>query len=139
MNKIKCVLLVICVVFLCCGCGLFTEEYTCNMDEVKSVYIVHLDQYVEGEYRFDYTVLCEVADTAGFIGRLNTIDQEINWGDPRKMQVGYTAIRIDYKNGDYDMVHQDVAILHRSGKNRNGYVFFDDDQFKALISDYISE
>jgi len=52
------------------------------------------------------------------------------------MDVGLVVVRIDYSNGDYDLVHQDAQRFHRSGVNQYGFFFFDDEQFNALISDY---
>lgn len=137
MKIIKCLFCAVFVVCLCCGCGLLTEEYVCNVDAVKSVYIVQLDQHIEDEYRFDCAVLCEVNDTTKFVDRLNSLDQHINWGDPRTLCAGYVVVRIEYENGDYDLIHPEATIQYYSNRNHNAFVFFDTEQFENLISDYV--
>ena len=126
------------LIFLCCSCGLFgPQEYVCNIAEVESVQIVKLDKYVEGEYRFDYSVLAQISDRETFVSRLNQLDHSVNWGDPRQMEVQYIVIKIDYSNGDFDLIHPDAQCFNRSGSNQYGYFFFDDGQFNSLISDYV--
>lgn len=128
------------LVLLCCSCGLFGDQrYVCNVDEVESIQIVRLDEYVEGEYRYNYTVLSQITDCAAFVDQLNKVDHSVNWGDPRQMDVQYVVIRISYLNGDFDEIHQDAQCFSRSGVNNYGFFFFDDEQFSALISDYITE
>ena len=130
----------LCIIFmlLLCACGLFGEQqYYCEVDEVESVQIIRLDKYVEGEYRYDYTVLSEISEYVAFVSQLNEMEHSVNWGDPYQMDVQYIVIKIDYSNGDFDLIHQDAQCFHRSGKNNYGYFFFDDEQFNALISDYI--
>ena len=126
------------LILLCCSCGLFgPQEYVCNVAEVESVQIVKLDRYVEGEYRFDYSVLAQISDCDTFVSRLNQLDHSVNWGDPRPMEVQYIVIKIDYSNGDFDLIHPDAQWFNRSGSNQSGYFFFDDGQFNSLISDYV--
>jgi len=125
---------------LCCSCGFFGDQnYFCEVDEVETVQIIRLDKYVEGEYRYEYTILSEVTDYSTFVSRLNQLKHSVNWGDPRQMDIGYVVIRIDYRNGDFDLIHPDAQCFNRSNVNQYGYFFFDDEQFDSLISDYIKE
>ena len=139
MKKIiflQCIILI----FLCCSCGLLGDRrYFCDVEKVDSVQIVKLDKYVEGEYRYEYTVLSQVSDCDTFVSHLNELDHSVNWGDPCQMDVQYIVIKIDYSNGDFDLLHPDAQWFNRSGTNQYGYFFFDDDQFSALISEYLSE
>lgn len=131
-----CVLSVV-LICLCCGCGFFGDQrYTCEVENVKSVQIISLDKYVEGEYRYEYTVLYEIPNNSVFVEDLIGIKHTVNWGDPMQMDVGYTVIRIDYLNGDYDLIHSNAQCFHRSGVNQYGYFFFDKEQFNALITKY---
>lgn len=94
---------------LCCSCGLFGgQKYICKAEDVASAQIVRLDKYVEGEYRYEYTVLSQIEDIESFVEQLNRIKHSVNWGDPRQMDEGYVVIRIDYINGDFDLVHPDA-------------------------------
>lgn len=138
----KKVILPVCIILmlLCCSCGLFGDQrYFCDVEKVDSIQIVQLDQYVEGEYRYEYTILSQITDFETFVSHLNELDQSVNWGDPRQMDVQYIVIKIDYSNGDFDLIHPDAQCFNRSGVNQYGYFFFDDEQFHSLISDYINE
>ena len=130
-----------CILMLfCCSCGFFgNQEYVCKVEDVESVQIVRLDKYVQGEYRYEYTVLSQIDDLETFVNRLNGVKHSVNWGDPRQMDEGYVVIRIEYLNGNFDLVHADAQCFNREGKNNYGYFFFDDEQFETLISDYIAE
>lgn len=73
------------------------------------------------------------------MSHLNELDHSVNWGEPSQMDVQYIVIKIDYRNGDFDLIHPDAQWFNRSGVNQYGYFFFDDEQFNALISYYITE
>lgn len=126
------------LLWLCCGCGFGGEQrYVCEVDEVKSVQIISLDVYVENEYRYEYTVLCEITDKEVFVEQLNDLKQTVNWGEPKQFNEGYTVIRIEYFNGDYDLIYSNAQWFNRAGTNQNGYFFFDKTQFDEFISDYL--
>ena len=142
MNKNRCVICFVCIALMlfCCSCGLFgPQRYVCNIEKVDSIQIIRLDRYVEGEYRFDYTVLTPVSDCAAFVKRLNQVKHSVNWGDPRQMYEQFVVIRIEYRNGDFDLLHADAQCFNRSGVNNYGYFFFDDEDFNALIAYYLRE
>lgn len=140
MKKLTAALLLVVLMLLCCSCGLFgNQEYFCKVEDVASVQIVRLDKYVEGEYQYDYTVLSQIDDFESFVNRLNDMKHSANWGDPRQMEEGYIVARIEYSNGDFDLIHSDAQCFNRDGINNYGYFFFDDEQFEALISDYTAE
>ena len=140
MKRKRLLLLFLCVttMFLCCACGLFgPQRYVCNVEEVASAQIVRLDRYVEGEYRFDYTVLVQITDYEPFVGRLNQLKHSVNWGDPGRMHEQYVVIKIDYHNGDFDLIYPKAQWFNRSGVNQDGFFFFDKQQFDTLIADYV--
>jgi hypothetical protein len=142
MRKIRFLLFAFCItlVILCCSCGFFGDrKYTCEADSVESIQIVELGKVVEGEYYREYTVLAEVTDTASFVEKLNCLQHSVNWGDPVPVEEGYIVIRIDYQNGEYDYIHADAQIFHRSGVSHSGFFFFDDEQFNDLIAEYWPE
>ena len=134
MKKFKLFLCTICVL-LFSSCGFFTPEYSCEIDEVNLVQIVMIEGAVEGEYRYKYTVLTQVSDVEAFVSRLNEIPYSINWGDPYPIETQKIAIRIEYKNGDYDLLQQSGQSINRTG---SGYYRFDDEEFEKLISSYYS-
>ena len=138
----KRIIFILCVILMisCCSCGFFGDQrYVCDPENVKSIQIVKLDKYIQEEYRYEYTILSEISDCETFISRLNKLEHSVNWGDPQPMQVQYIVIKINYSNGDFDLIHPDAQKFNRSGSNKNGYFFFDDEQFNSLISDYVKE
>ena len=138
----KRILFPMCIIlmFICCSCGLIGDQrYVCDIEKVDSIRIVQLDKYVEGEYRYEYTILSQISDYETFVGHLNELEQSVNWGEPNQMDVRYIVVKIDYSNGDFDLIHSDAQCFNRSGVNQYGYFFFDDEQFNSLISDYIRE
>ena len=140
MKRIIHFVLSLTLVFLFCSCGLFGDQtYVCKVEDVASIQIVRLDKYVQEDYRFEYTVLSQIDDFHDFVGRLNAIKHSVNWGDPRTMYESYVVVRIEYINGDFDLLHPDAQCFYKNGTNNYGYFFFDDEQFEALISDYMPE
>lgn len=128
------------IMLLCCGCGLLGEqEFSCNVDEVKTIQIVTLDEYIKEEYRFEYTVLAEVSDHSYFIDRLKSIKTTFMWGEPFVLEIGFTVIRIEYLNGDYDLIDSYVQSKKRGDEKLSGRLIFDKEQFEALISEYVTE
>ena len=133
-------MLCIILILLCCSCGLVGDQkYVCDVNEVETIQIVRLDRYVEGEYRYEYTILSQISDHEAFVSHLNELRHSVNWGDPRQMDIQYIVIKIDYHNGDFDLIHPDAQCFNRSGVNQYGYFFFDDDQFDVLISGYLTD
>ena len=138
LNKLLLCILFLALVFSCVSCGFFgDQEYVCDISMVESIEIIRLDKYVEGEYRYEYTVLSSVVDHATFVKRLNELEQSVNWGEPSTLNIGCVVIRIDYLNGDYDMLYTNAQWFNRSGVNQDGYFFFNEVQFDALVSDYL--
>ena len=125
------------MLLLCCSCGFFGDQsYVCNIDAVESAQIIRLDKYVEGEYRYEYTVLSDIMDVSTFVDQVNHLEHSVNWGEPGQFNVGYVVIRINYSNGDFDLLYPNAQWLNRSGVNQDGFFFFNREQFDALISDY---
>ena len=141
INKLILSLLVLHITFtLLCSCGLVSpQKYSCDVNEVETINIVMLNEYVKDDYSYKYTVLSQISDCSTFVDQLSKVDHTVNWGDPRQLQVQCVAIRIDYLNGDFDLIQPDAQIFNRSEVNQYGYYFFDDEQFDKLIADYVTE
>jgi hypothetical protein len=84
-------------------------------------------------------VLSQIEDVESFVGRLNDIKHSVNWGEPSQMDEGYIVIRIDYLNGDFDLLYPNAQCFNKEGTNHYGYFFFDKEQFNSLVSDYTKE
>lgn len=140
MRKTVSLLCILCILISLSSCGLVgDQQYYCDVDEVESVQIVKLDEYVEGEYRYEYELLSEISDVQTFISRLNKLKHSVNWGEPMTMYTGDVVIKIDYRNGDFDLIHSFSQLFSRSGEINQGYFVFRKEPFESLISDYIAE
>ena len=140
MKQIKLALCVIIIILTClfCSCGFFGEQrYSCDVEEVESLQIIRLDRYIDGEYRYEYTVLSEIEDISAVVERLVGTKHSVNWGDPYQFDIGYIVVKINYLNGDYDLIHHEAQWFNRDGVNQNGYFFFDKEQIESLIHDYL--
>ena len=85
MKKVICFIMLSILMLLFYSCGLFGDQkYVCKVEDVASVQIVSLDKYVDGEYRYEYTILSQIDDLETFINRLNGVKHSVNWGDPRQ-------------------------------------------------------
>lgn len=130
---------VLCVVILLslCSCGFIPQmQYHCEIENVESIQIVRLGDYVQAEYRFDYTVLSSIDDCSTFVNKLNSVKCSENWGSPLLMPENGVVIRIAYQNGDYDLLHPDAQHFYKNGVSNYGYFFFNTEQFNALIAEY---
>ena len=132
---ILCVMLMI----LSCSCDFWgPQKYICNSDEVKLAQIVRLVEYKEDTLSYKYTVLAEISDVATFAEQVNNLEHQVNWGEPTSVQDGFVVIRIEYHNGDYDMIHPYAQFIKRSGVFKSSYFFFDNEEFDSLVSKYWS-
>ena len=140
MKTIRCSFYVffVCTMLLCSSCGYFNNQrYICQVDMVESVQIVRLDEYIESEYRYEYSVLSEITDCSKFVERLNNLKYSVNMGEPSQLDTKYVVIKVEYSNGDYDLLYSNAQWFNRSGVNQYGYFFFDNEQFNELVTDYL--
>lgn len=137
MKKLS-ILLCSLLLLFCCSCRLLdNRKYVCDAEEVKSVQIVRLED-IEPYYQFDYTVLFEITDYITFVDQLNNIETYVKWGTPHVMNVEDIIIRIEYQNGDYELISRGVQCFCRSGTFTDGHFVFDESEFEALIEKYLN-
>ncbi|MBQ8235477.1 MAG: hypothetical protein IJZ37_02185 [Clostridia bacterium] len=138
--KRRCASIALCLIlsFLCCSCGLLRsdKEYVCDHDTVESVEIVKIGEYSKEKNRYDYEVLSIVSDHPSFVQRLNNIECSEVFREPTVFETGEVIIKIEYFDGDYDLLGSNAQLFERSGEKSGGYFSFDQKQFDALISDY---
>jgi hypothetical protein len=138
MKKFLLTLFVVSVIsFSSCG-WVGTQRYTCDVEEVESAQIVRLDRYIEEENMFEYTILAQIEEYEEFISCLNGLKHRVNWGEPSIMHDQYIVIKVDYKDGNFDLIHSRAQLFYRLGNYQTGFFFFDEEQFNSLISDYIT-
>ena len=142
-NIIKMILLCISLMLICQACGFRdVSQYQCDVENMESIEIVELGE-TEGEYRtFTYTTLVAISDNATFLDKFNKIPvrpaRYIN--DPMVLSPGDVVIKINYLNGEYDLISYWVQVRGDCSRGY-GYMYsiFDIEQFNALIAEYLEE
>ena len=125
---------------LCCGCRFFgPQQYICVAENVKSIQILRLVANRPEASDYDYTVLCEITDTVTFVKQLNNLQHETYIGAPKIPNVGDIVIQIEYLNGDYDFINHRAQWFRREDKTNSGHFLFDQAEFDALISTYLTQ
>ena len=147
--RIFALILTVIILFSCTACFAFIPiNYSCDIDTVESIQIIELGQRDDSEQwavqtdEDAYTVLVEVEDDIIFAKRLNELIMDplhLILGDPPMLFKGYIVIRVNYKNGDYDLVKDGLQVLCRSGEYDYQYGQFISWQYEALLSDYLPE
>jgi len=134
IKQILIVLMVICTL-ICCSCGFFgPQEYYCDPEMVESVQIVRLEGVNKEYRRWEYEVLCNIPmEDFSIIDKINNLKHSVNWGDPYVLYAGYIVIRVNYHNGDYDLLYHNAQSLHRDETNHGGFFIFDAEQFSELV------
>lgn len=139
MKKRKWLLVLLCVglLLLCYSCGLFGwKKYECDTDTVKSIQVVKLDESEQEGEDYKYTVLATVSDHKTFFDKLNSIRQSENWGEPRMILSPCIVLKIEFQNGDVDLLTHYAQERIRSDVSQLGYITFNEKQFSELIYDY---
>lgn len=142
LSKILFVGLIVVFIFSLSACVYAPASYVCNAETVESVQIVKVGQRNEETQEREFIVLVDIADVSAFVERLNNLkDNDFFFilGDPDGMFEGDIVIKVNYFNGDYDLLKESRQFFYRSGIYESGLVTFDREQFKALIDDYLPE
>ena len=129
MKKIICVALLFALVFSCCSCGGEDKQYVCNAGDVAKVQIVVLDNFIQGKYSYEYTVKSNIDEIEKFVSRLNSITHTSDEDKAKKIEKDNEVIRIEYNNGDFDLINREAQRFHRDGVNTDGDYIFDKEQF----------
>ena len=161
MKKTLCLFFVILFILPCTGCfiaenyhKLFYLESTFRLagpeEDISKVSIITAEFTGQGEYGFNETELVHIQDIDTFIADFrNTTYYSRNFGEPTTV-FGYnfeytsvTVIKIEYSNGNFDLICQNAASCYKKGYANNemnwyrGTGFFDEAQFEALMDKYL--
>ena len=135
------VVLIVVIIFSLSACLYIPKSYACDTDMVESVQIIKLGAWNDTTERHQFAVLADVVDHSDFIERLNNLkdnDFVFILGTPGTLFEGDILIKVNYLNGDYDLVKSTVQIYYRSGKAQGGgYVTFNQEEYDKLIADYL--
>ncbi|MBE6926556.1 MAG: hypothetical protein E7461_06895 [Ruminococcaceae bacterium] len=141
-HKLIFVSLVALLTFSFSACVYAPASYSCDVDTVESAQIIKLGAWNEETQEQEFIVLVNIADVSAFVERLNNLkdnDFFFIFGSPDVMFEGDIIIKVNYFNGDYDLLKESRQYFCRSGIYKAGRVTFDREQFKALIDDYLTE
>lgn len=133
--------------FLLVGCDRTTEyEFMHDTSEISMIEIVQIKekQIIHEELEvYNWEVLGGVDDKSAFMKELIEIPCYSYFTHPCEIYTGLMVIRIEYNNGDYELLgdfgeRAEYSHEDKSYKNYCGYFYFDN-QFDALISKYIEQ
>ncbi len=111
--------------------------YPCEAKDVSSCQIVRME-------KVGYTVLAEIEDTAAFVGKFLALRRTTFSGfeNTDSVMAGDVLIRIEYRNGDYDLIAADKQYVYHPNETQayaNPHFAFDERGFEALIKEYCPE
>ena len=136
MKKILVLFLI--VVVLLSSCDVSSGHYICDYDSLTAIQIVRLDGVDAEEYKFECTIVCDVADVSLFVEKFQSLEQRKSnsiFGDPSVLQFGDIVFRFEYENGDEDIISPTVQSQTRLGVTSNEYVIFNKEEFYSFMSD----
>ncbi len=120
------------------GCEVKTKyEFIHDSPDISSIEIVKVGEESSQEI-IEQTTISIVDDMERFIEDFNRINCYTIYSDPSGIEDNAVVIKIIYNNDDYELIGVGGQAKYVSGKYDNyvGYQYFDQDQYKALISKY---
>ena len=112
--------------------------------EIKSIEIVEV--YGEYDYtKFEYPeqiVLVTIEDKDSFMNEFKELPFHTFWGGPQGISYHCIAIRINYINGDYDLIHSGAQSTYTVDKGFSvyeGLVTMDKKLFSDFLNAYLPE
>ena len=145
--RITSILVIIAVCFVFSACNIrFSEKYQFidseeNIDAISIVKISYNDSS-----ELIQTNIKTVDDKDGFLEKFRSVGCYIYFGDPvgpDSIEAEDKVIKINYKNGNYELINYCGQSEYISEKNKlsfyAGFNVFDKEQFEALISEYVTE
>jgi len=138
---ILCICFIIIIALSFSGCfSLFSSTSNRYMDDesnITSIEVVKLGEFNQNNYKFnEESVLFKVENLKQFCEDFSKVSRSTNNGDPRSLYTGDIVIKIVYSNENYELISFTAQSRYYTERHRNGYNFFNEDEFKALISKY---
>ena len=138
-------ILVLCVqllVILClAGCGPAAPVFMHDRTEIEKIEIVEA-YYDANTDAFVQDLLVSINDVDAFLNELHEVECHRYWGGPFGLVERTTAVKIIYKNGDYEAFswagraeYTASDDIYRAYKDRG--VHFDLDGFNELLKKYL--
>ncbi len=136
--------LLIVVVFTLSACNVKkTYEFINEESEISTIEIVKLCEYDQekGEYKED--LISVVEDHSAFLSDFKKLKCYNHWTDPIGVFENDIVIKITYKNGEYELIHNSGQGKYRYFEDNPsflqvyaGHRYFDEEQFNDLIEKY---
>ena len=142
MKKVVFILEIIVMLFCFVSCRYIKTYSLLNpIDEIESISIVIISFNEQSD--IVQTEVRKIEDIQVFLNKFSNIDCYTFYGDPRGLTnegEEDTVIKVCYKNGEYEMINwsgQAKYTKKRGFRFYAGYSVFDEDQFEALLSEYL--
>lgn len=129
-----------------CGCNSARGfEFLNSVDMITKVEIVMTmdpqksDSNNKGILPLSTTVLKELSkkEQEDFLIKIQNIACDVIYNDPTVLEAGNIAFRINYSNGDYELITAYAQASYKSNiYKRTGHFGFDKEEFDELINAY---
>ncbi len=140
MKKISVVILIIgCLVIFATGCGKTEYPFKQATENIVKVEVIIMGEIHDPYTKHEYKLIKELSfdDNNKFIDDLKNIECKRKFGDPQTLTTGHQAFKINYSNGEYEIITYIAQGVHTNGKYlSNGYYGFDEEKFNDLVEKY---
>lgn len=138
-------ILIVSILLLLTSCGRVPEDYDFlnSTDDISEISLVNLT--FDENTKLIQTQLIVINNKNEFIKDFKKVDCYTYFGDPTGVTPegdSTTVIKITYKNNDYELINwngQAEYTLERGFNYYAGFSVFDEEQFNALLNQYLSQ
>ena len=112
--------------------------------EIESIHIVKVekgDAELDGEDLPVLTELLEIDDRGNFLLELHELECHHHFSEPLYVKYDSLAFKIQYKNGDYELISEDGQARYYASKDRydsaHGYFSFENGEIDVLLQRFL--
>ena len=135
MKKNIVILLGICLLFLC-SCNRNIEyPFMHSEDEISCISIAAIE--VSDSTNLQIAECKTIHDINGFLQMFRGVKCSTWWGDPIGITEDCYAIKVEYHNGEYELIAWNGKAVYQNNRglrNYRGYHIFDEEEFNKLVS-----
>ena len=140
MKRINIILFIIsCLVIFATGCGKKQYPFMQSVSNIVKIEVIIMGEIHDPYTKHEYTLIKALSlnENNKFIDDLKNIECKRMFGDPQTLTTGHQGFKINYSNGEYEIIAYTAQGEHTNGKYlSNGYYLFDEEQFNDLLEKY---
>ena len=126
--------------FGCIGCGEIEYEFLHSTDEIITIQIVQKSEYTDHRINAEYIEICEISDKEAFLTDFYAVRCNRIFDDPHLIPANAIVVRIEYVNGDYELINYSGQIRVYEGEILPyGFFYLNYESFDQLLEKYLPE